>query len=588
MAERKILLDAPSTGPDLGFGFEDTARVLAQVITESKPRFAVGIFGGWGSGKTTLMEAIQRQLKLSPSVVCAEFNAWRFEREPQLLIPLLDMIRAALVQWADHHPSPPEDIGEEKSIRSIAARVGRVVRALATGLSVNAGLPGAVAVQYDFGTASDALTALSSPPPAEPQLSPQSLYVAAFAELKGAFEDLSDAGVSRVVVFVDDLDRCLPSRALEVLDSLKLFFDLEGFIFVVGLDENAVQRAVRSRFSEFGIVASTSVDGNEGVADTSGQEIEQRYIDKIFQVPYRLLPALAGQLDELLKSMCSGEDLPKEQWDDFKDTVAGYLKYIAIKGRVNPREVKRFLNAYTLQRLIRVDLESDIILALQVLAFRYDWRSLYDAILANSESFLHALNRYRPPQKDDAAFEDISPGLNVSSTDLGDYLRSALVAPLAAASSLDSYLSLLRVAGAVDRPIDDAYRANYTANVMAILRKALPQDWYLIREPQTSDYRFDAMIVGPNDKQIVTEAFFNPNFFGGQFSRAIRNARESQQLRIDAVLVVAASRNAPGFRRLKEDFSTLALPNQVVEWDPGKPDMTLIGAMNELIGELSA
>jgi predicted KAP-like P-loop ATPase len=146
---RKVLLDSPTTTPVLGF--ESIGRALATIIRESQPRFAVGIFGGWGSGKTTLMTAIKAALP-ADTVVCVDFNAWRFEREPQLLIPLLDTIRATLVRWAE-----PKSQQNREKVRSIATRVGRVVRALATGLSAEVGLPGAAKVSYDVGTALDAM-----------------------------------------------------------------------------------------------------------------------------------------------------------------------------------------------------------------------------------------------------------------------------------------------------------------------------------------------------------------------------------------------------------------------------------------------
>ena len=38
-----------------------------------------------------------------------------------------------------------------------------------------------------------------------------------------------------IVVFIDDLDRCEPDKALEVLESIKVFLDIEGFVFIVRL-----------------------------------------------------------------------------------------------------------------------------------------------------------------------------------------------------------------------------------------------------------------------------------------------------------------------------------------------------------------
>ena len=90
----KILLDTPAKEP--GLRLKETAAALAGIIRVSDPRFAVGIFGGWGSGKTTLMQAVRSELLTENKILTVEFNAWRFEREPVLLIPLLDTIRVAV------------------------------------------------------------------------------------------------------------------------------------------------------------------------------------------------------------------------------------------------------------------------------------------------------------------------------------------------------------------------------------------------------------------------------------------------------------------------------------------------------------
>jgi len=139
----KILLDAPPAEPKLSF--PRTAAALAQVVQDSSPRFSVGIFGEWGSGKTTLMHAIRRALL--PTIATVGFNAWRFEREPQLLVPLLDTVRTALVDW-----SVDRDTTTRERVERVAPRVGRVVRALVSGLSDEIGLSRATVV-YDAAAA---------------------------------------------------------------------------------------------------------------------------------------------------------------------------------------------------------------------------------------------------------------------------------------------------------------------------------------------------------------------------------------------------------------------------------------------------
>jgi predicted KAP-like P-loop ATPase len=145
-----ILIDVPA--PEPAFGFKGIARALADIIQNSEPRFAVGVFGSWGSGKSTLMDAIAAQIDTQKAVV-VPFNAWRYEREPHLILPLLDTIRASLSSWADN-PEHPEDAKERA--RDIAGRIGRVVRALARGFSAQIGVPGAVAFSFDTDKALDA------------------------------------------------------------------------------------------------------------------------------------------------------------------------------------------------------------------------------------------------------------------------------------------------------------------------------------------------------------------------------------------------------------------------------------------------
>ena len=432
-SSRKLLLDTPAQAPALGYA--EIGLALAHLVSVSEPRFAVGIFGGWGSGKTTLMEAIKTALP-KENLVVVEFNAWRFEREPQLLVPLLDTIRAALITWSEQRPAG----GATDKMRSIATRIGRVVRALAHGLSADVGLPGAATIHYDVGAALDLISRPGDPDNA------QSLYVAAFHELRRAFTELSETGVGRVVVFVDDLDRCLPARALEVLESMKLFFDLPGFVFVVGLDEDIVERAVCVKFGDqiqHAKPGSNDLGGLSSVSIASpSRRLSREYVKKIFQVPYTLPATMPAQLDDLLGSMYCTSGLEPAQIDDLQQRILPYMQYVAVERKVNPREIKRFINAYTLQTLIRPELDPDTVLAVQTLAFRYEWRSFYSAMLTDSAKFIQMLRLYR--EGVNGAFGALSSELLSPPVDLAEYLNSSSAEPLIRYGSLDAYLSSLR------------------------------------------------------------------------------------------------------------------------------------------------
>ena len=68
---------------------------LSEIIVNSKPRFTVGIYGGWGTGKTTMMQMIQDNLnkKYGDKLETIWFDSWRYEREKySAMIPLLRTI----------------------------------------------------------------------------------------------------------------------------------------------------------------------------------------------------------------------------------------------------------------------------------------------------------------------------------------------------------------------------------------------------------------------------------------------------------------------------------------------------------------
>jgi energy-coupling factor transporter ATP-binding protein EcfA2 len=425
---KKIVLDVPRSSRPASL-WDPIAQAFATIISGSRPGFAIGIFGAWGSGKTTLMKAIKNSLP-TREIIAVDFNAWRFQSEPMLLIPLLDTIRAAIIA----HAGPKTEANSQ--LHEVAQRIGKVVEALATGLSGSVGIPGAITVSYDAGQMISAMKKFRTN---GDSVKPQSLYVAAFEELHDSFTELASSGIDRTVIFVDDLDRCLPAQALNALESMKIFFDLPGFIFVVGLDENVIDDALKVKFAD--VAGGMARAGHRRSEDVDGR-LAREYAKRIFQVPY-FMPAIhVESLDSLLESIYEESGFEDSQIADIRERVHRYLERIVVHRKIRPKEVKRFINGYVLQTLIHPELDPDVFLALQVIAFRDDWESAYNAIDRRPEIFLDALKRFR--KDDHAALEEVLPDFQLIPADLSIYLTSELVLPLAKLDSLNSYLSCMR------------------------------------------------------------------------------------------------------------------------------------------------
>lgn len=349
----KVVLDDPALSPGLGFG--DYAAALTEMTLYSRAEFAIGIFGGWGSGKTTLMQAARRQLAGHDRVVTVWFNVWRYEKDPHLIIPLLDVLRDALQDRARTAPWA----------RDAAVTVGRAGGALLAGLKLSVDTIPCFKIDFEPGKVIEVINKSDSK-------GPLSFYHAGFALLRKAIADISGNGARRVVIFVDDLDRCFPASALQILESMKLLFGMEGCVFVVALDEEIVEKAVAVKYG--------------ATAEVSGAA----YIKKIFQVPFTLPRTGIGQLPDYLDLIEATAGFGDAQLGDFRDHVRPHFSYLADEGAINPRGIKLLINAYVLQLKVlgpRLgdDLDPDVVLALLCMNFRPDWRSYHDQLAAEPQ-----------------------------------------------------------------------------------------------------------------------------------------------------------------------------------------------------------
>jgi energy-coupling factor transporter ATP-binding protein EcfA2 len=425
--ETKLLLDVPAECPALRFSA--IAKGLCQVIMTNNPRFAVAIFGSWGSGKTTLMQAIQNAIEHDigdQEVVCVQFSAWRYEKERDLIVPLLDSVREALVDWSNAHD-------RDKHARAAASALGRVTRSLVAGLIVQGGVPG-LNFSFDAGRSIIENRRIRN---ADATL-PRSSYYASFQELKRTFKAFaaSGGGARRIVVFVDDLDRCLPENAARVLESMKLFFDLDGFVFIAGLDKDVVEHAIDTKYRWD---PETAQNASPRSPRISGAE----YLAKIFQLPYFLEPVAVDQIESFLDAACNESGLLDTQRIELKDRVEPHLRYLVGDSNVNPRQIKRYINCYTTKMAVSLEtLDPDVLLTIQTMEFRSDWQHAFRALLDFREEFLHHL-RHRAVEHGAATRplyldEELQPPLP---HDLLDYVtRDAPGYPLVLTGNIEPYL----------------------------------------------------------------------------------------------------------------------------------------------------
>ena len=330
-----MLSDQPADRDRLNF--DPYAKTLADIIADPGTRtpLTIGVFGGWGRGKTSLMRMVERRLREEAApdfpVHTVWFNAWLYSREEALWRALIARVVQGARQFLTQTPAKLAALEQLESRLYQASETGNGQWSLPADLIPelqSTALPARVALELWRRQAVrqeqdvSRVEALAADVEASYALSQRDRIVA-LDEFRREFETLSRDCVTchgRLAVFVDDLDRCLPEKAVEVLEAVKLFLDVEGFVFVLGIAREVIEQGIRVRYRDY----ESALDG-------------AFYLEKIIQIPFNLPPITAEAVQAYIHEETEGR-LP----DARCETV------FSVGLEPNPRRIKRTLNVFLL------------------------------------------------------------------------------------------------------------------------------------------------------------------------------------------------------------------------------------------------
>jgi predicted KAP-like P-loop ATPase len=159
---------------------------------------------------------------------------------------------------------------------------------------------------------------------------------------------------SRIVIFVDDLDRCSPEKTLEVFESIKVFLDIRGFIFILGLSREALDKLIVAKFEKMGL------------KEISGED----YIRKIIQVEIRIGKWENESIGNLINVISNELD------DKYRIAVKNSRELINEVVESNPRQTKRFINNLIVALTANPDLNYNTFLCVE--ALQRKWKNFYN------------------------------------------------------------------------------------------------------------------------------------------------------------------------------------------------------------------
>lgn len=283
---------------------EAIAKTIVSLITESKNQpVSIGIHGDWGAGKSSILEMLEYEVntKLSNSgnkYSCIRFNGWKHQGFEDSKIALMSSIISELEK--------KETLGEksEKILKklwkninwmTVAKTVGKTALGVATGTAPLTLLSSTMDILKSTVTSEDGIDkAIESIGGylREARITEDTSSNKEFSEFQKNFTELlDDASIEKLVILIDDLDRCLPSVAINTLEAVRLFMFTEKTAFVIAADESMIRYAVKKHFPD-------AIDENKY---NTGDAFANKYLEKLIQIPFRI-PAL-GEVESCIYIM---------------------------------------------------------------------------------------------------------------------------------------------------------------------------------------------------------------------------------------------------------------------------------------------
>jgi hypothetical protein len=324
--------DAPVIHPDEDLlAMAPPAERLADYLEEVELPFTLGVYGGWGEGKTSFARLVEKYLRDKPSwkdMRCVRFSAWPYTSSAAVWRALLLRIAREIYDVPDRLPEEDVKVSEKgwlpalgRFLNSIALSfrvTGDEDRGFARYRSLAARIDPAAAMIANRSGGIDQPSVMAAF--ASASLAVASSFAPWLGGVRGFFGwdkgvDVSGLGSSqseptgpgavesveeirnelqamfrhnadrRLLVLIDDLDRCMPSVALDVLEMVKIFFFESDVLkvsclFVIAADQQLIGRGLRARLGEPEAAASGGFD-----LERKGKEYFEKIIQFGIQVP---------------------------------------------------------------------------------------------------------------------------------------------------------------------------------------------------------------------------------------------------------------------------------------------------------------
>jgi hypothetical protein len=328
---RGAVNDTVAVEDQLGFAYYVDAFAQLIAAPNTHPPLTIGIYGSWGMGKSFLLSHIESRLseeefkkhsqlassEPQPEVHVVHFNAWEYSAAeviwPGLVRKILDKLeetwspsrRFATRFWRNLRRQTRQFRGR-LILGALVLAIVLLVALLQSGSDATI-VGGAIAVLGIGGLLKLITDTLANPlgqyVTALAEDSDYGRHIGYMTEIRNDLEKLEERlrrDNGRILVVIDDLDRCEPEKAVEVLQAINLLLNFESFIVCLGIDARIITAAVEKHYENL-----------LGEVGASGYE----YLEKIVQIPFRI-PQPGEEEIKTFISKQMGDPKPSSEEDE--------------------------------------------------------------------------------------------------------------------------------------------------------------------------------------------------------------------------------------------------------------------------------
>jgi len=364
--EIEISSDDPFKNDALGR--KELEPPLTQFITQTSSPFTLALDSAWGSGKTTFLKMWEVKLKQAGHV-CLYLNAWKNDFAQDPLVAVVGELSEAIseaIKALEPKEKKTELQEKMKTVTKTAALIFKRSIPLAIKLATHGilDIEGAMEkniADFASGIAEDGIKEY------EKGKSEIEEFRQALTSLAVSVSKSKNNDNAKVVIIIDELDRCRPTYAVQLLERIKHLFDVSGVVFVLGIDRSQLNHSICALYGS----------GFDAVG----------YLKRFIDLDYRLPEPKSGNYCSYLFKYFGIEDLIlsrqgpiiQDTPEDLKSYLGALMSSARMSLRVQEQTVSRL--RIVLQTIPKGQKLHEI--ALSILLFLREWNTdKYDAFVS--------------------------------------------------------------------------------------------------------------------------------------------------------------------------------------------------------------